>query len=321
MRITSHNPPEPQRRDFWKEVLAVQGSVTPFVKTRVLLFTVWGFIVWYLSAHMGYQTNMGVAPYEIIGVVLALLLVMRTNSGYDRWYEGRKLWGGIVNQSRNLGIMGVAYGPQESGWRKRYLSWVAAFPHASRHSLRGERDLWDMQGLLSDAEIRELQSVDHMPNACSMQVAKLLREGVKSGELDRFAFMKMEEQRSQLIDYIGACERIIKTPLARVMSIKIRRFLFLYLAVLPLAIVDKCGLLTPILTMFVAYPLLSLDQIGIELENPFSEERLSHLPLGDIGDVIQENVMALEDEPFDVDGGLDVGEPRARTLRTAGSAS
>lgn len=316
MRISGNNEFEPHCRDFWREVLAVNGSITPYVKTRVFLFFLWGGLVWLGSGHLGIQTGMGVAPYEIIGVVLALLLVMRTNSGYDRWYEGRKLWGGIVNQSRNLAIMGATYGPQDRGWRSRLLRWVAAFPHAARHSLRGERDLWDMRGLLSEPEIRALEQADHLPGYCSLQVARLLQQGVQQGDLDRFAFMKLEEQRSQLIDHIGGCERIMKTPLARVMSIKIRRFLFLYLAVLPLAIVDKCGMLTPLLTMFVAYPLLSLDQIGIELENPFSEKRLSHLPLGDIGDAIQENVMALDEEPLELESDPAVSAPSVAHSRT-----
>jgi putative membrane protein len=77
-------------------------------------------------------------------------------------------------------------------------------------------------------------------------------------------------------------------------SIKIRRFLFLYLLLIPLAVVDRSGYLTPILTILVAYPLLSLDQIGIELENPFSKSRLSHLPLDDISATIERNVLALD---------------------------
>ena len=112
--------------------------------------------------------------------------------------------------------------------------------------------------------------------------------------MDGFAFMRADDQRAQLIDHIGACERILATPLAKVVSIKVRHFIFLYLALLPLAIVDKSGMLTPFLTMLVAFPLLALDQIGIELENPFSVLRLSHLPLGEISGKIQGNVMSLD---------------------------
>ena len=134
----------------------------------------------------------------------------------------------------------------------------------------------------------------HMPTAVAQQQALLLREAVESGGMDRFAFIQAERERAQLIDHIGACERILKTPLARVFSIKIRRFLFIYLFVLPFALVDKSGLLTPLITALVAYPLLALDQIGIELQNPFSENQLSHLPLADICQTIEDNVLALD---------------------------
>ncbi len=300
-----------ERRDFWREVLALNGSVTPFVQRRVLVFGLWGAIVWGVSALSGVQTHLGVAPYEIIGVVLALLLVIRTNSGYDRWYEGRKLWGGIVNQSRNLGVIGVCYGPRDPAWRNTFLRWTAAFPHLARHCLRDERDLSDLSDLLEPKDIRQLEQADHPPLLASVQIGRLLTQARDRDEMDGFVFMRAEDQRSQLIDHIGACERILRTPLAKVVSIKIRRFLLIYLLALPLAIVDRTGVITPFLTMLVAYPLLSLDQIGIELENPFWTNRLSHLPLETIGSTIQRNVLAIENPPtfYSVERGDDYQSP------------
>ncbi len=134
-----------------------------------------------------------------------------------------------------------------------------------------------------------------MPLYVSLQIGRMLRDAVREGRLDRFAFLEAERERAQLIDHVGACERILKTPLARVFSIKIRRFLFFFLSSLPIALVDKTGALTPLITCFVAYPLVSLDQIGVELQNPFSKARLSHLPLSEICDAIQENLFALLD--------------------------
>lgn len=289
-----------ERRDFWREVLAIHGSVTPYIRQRVLVFGLWAAVVCVIAAYSGIETSLGVAHYEIVGVVLALLLVLRTNSGYDRWWEGRKLWGGIVNQSRNLAMIGVAYGPKDPDWRDDFLRWTAAFPHLARHSLRGERDVSDLADLLSGEELRQLQNADHIALHGSMQVARLLENALENGDMNEFVFMQAEGQRSQLIDHLGACERILNTPLAKVVSIKIRRFLFLFLIVMPIAIVERCGALTPLLQILVAYPLLSLDQIGIELENPFSVRRLSHLPLQDIGNTIQRNVLALRDKPASV---------------------
>ena len=286
-----------ERREFWSEVFTLHNSVTPEIKGRLGVFGAFATVIWLIGANSSYIPTSGVAPYELIGVVLALLLVLRTNSGYDRWYEGRKLWGGIVNQSRNLAQISLAYGPRESAWRSGMIRWTAAFSHACRHSLRGEFNLDDMRQLLGDRQTEELVTAQHMPMYVAGRLARLLRQALDSGQLDKFAFLQAEQQRDQLIDHIGACERILKTPLAKAFSVKIRRFLFLYLVALPFGILDKAGVMTPIIVMIVAYPLLSLDQIGVELQNPFSTKRLSHLPLEDICATIQENLLAcLEDE-------------------------
>jgi putative membrane protein len=285
------------RQDFWSEVFRVQGSVTPYVIWRVLFFAAAATVVWGVAVYYNIHTGLAVAPYEIIGVVLALLLVLRTNAGYDRWYEARKLWGGIVNQSRNLGTIGAIYGPKDPVWQDQFARWTAAFAHACRHSLRGETDVSDMSELLGKQEAARLAKSPHLPMYVAGRLASLLRRAVDSGAMDRFAFMQAEHERAQLIDHVGACERIIRTPLAKVFSIKIRRFLFLYLVALPIAIVDKTGAMTPLIVLVVAYPLLSLDQIGIELQSPFSRERLSHLPLDEISANIENNVRGFLVDP------------------------
>jgi putative membrane protein len=284
-------------KDFWKEVFSYQGSVTPYVLGRVLIFGLISWLVWFVAHTLNLHTGLAVAPYEIIGVVLALLLVMRTNSGYDRWYEARKQWGGIVNQSRNLALVGTTLGPKDREWQREFVRWTAAFAHICRHSLRNEREVQDITHLVGEPEVRRIQDAVHMPSYVAARLALMLRQAVQRGEMDHFAFLRAETERSLLIDYVGACERILKTPLAHVFSIKIRRFLFIYLLALPLAIVDKTGWLTPFVTVLVAYPLLSLDQIGIELQNPFAVTRLSHLPLDEICRTIENNVVALAEDP------------------------
>jgi ion channel-forming bestrophin family protein len=290
------------RQDFWKEVFTFNGSVTPYIQYRVLGFVAFAWAVGFLAGYEHFKTGFGVAPYEIIGVVLALLLVLRTNSGYDRWYEGRKLWGGIVNQSRNLALIGLNYGPDDVEWRTHFARWVALFSHVCRLSLRGERDAAALAPIIGPEEAARVVEAQHMPTYVAGRIDALLRQALVEQRLDRFAFIQAQNERAQLIDHVGGCERILKTPLARVFSIKIRRFLFLYLIVLPVAIVDKAGDLTPIIIMLVAYPLLSLDQIGVELQYPFSPQRLSHLPLESICSTISDDVLALLDEPPETAG-------------------
>ncbi|TWT34777.1 Bestrophin, RFP-TM, chloride channel [Blastopirellula retiformator] len=222
--------------------------------------------------------------------------------------------------------MGVIYGPKDPAWRASYVRWVAAFSAVCRHSLRGQttyEEISDLVPVVGRVETQRLAQANHMPMYVVRRVGEMLRQAVETGDMDQFFFLKAEDERARLIDHIGACERILKTPLAIAFSIKIRRFLFLYLLFLPMALVDFVGWFTPLMTILIAYPLLSLDQIGVELQNPFCHRRLNHLPLGDISKTIRENLLASVEElpemvPFDENDRSDFanGAPRnPRSLR------
>ncbi len=287
------------RRRFWKDAFAIRGSATPKVLPDVATFGVISaaicFLAWQAEQSFAIRIGLEVAPHEIIGAALGLLLILRTNAGYDRWWEARKLWGGIVNQSRNLAISALAYGPDQPLWRSQFIRWAAVFPHAARASLRQQPVPAEITALLGrEAEVH-LANANHMPNVVAYVLARQLHIACVNHNLDRFAFLQIDKERALLIDHIGACERILKTPLPLVYSIKIRRFITLFLATLPFVLLHRLSSdwLVPSITMLVAYPLLALDRIGSELQNPFSEKNLSHLPLTEISANIERNLFAL----------------------------
>lgn len=286
-------------RNFWNQATALNGSVTPYVFKQVLSFGLFAALVSllepYLEKRFGVKFALEVNPFEIAGAVLGLLLVFRTNAGYDRWYEARKLWGGIVNQSRNLAIAGLSYGPGNSDWRREFVTWIAVFPHIARLSLRSEAPDEKVIALIGEDAARHIENSGHMPSFVTFKLGQLLQEALDHHELDHFVFLQIDTQRAQLIDHIGGCERILKTPLPLAFAIKIRRFIVMFLVALPIALAHQVNRewLIPLITMAVAYPLLSLDQIGVELQNPFLKRNLNHLPLGDISDTIEKNVLGL----------------------------
>ena len=280
---------------FWTEIDKIEGSAIPYVFRRTLVFGLIALLVTLVEKHPAFpNVAIPMAPYEVLGVALGALLVLRTNAGYERWWEGRKLWGGIVNQSRNLVIQALSYGPDDPDWRRRIVGWTAAFAHVSRRSLRGQRHLPELEKLVGTVKAQRIASVEHMPTAVALAIGQLLREGAEMG-MDRFAFVRAEEERAKLIDHIGGCERILKTPLPEAYSIEIRQFIFVFLVALPFGILLKVDWLTPLVTMLVAFPILALDEIGVELENPFSTLRLNHLPLDKICEHLEQNLMSLLD--------------------------
>jgi putative membrane protein len=294
----------PDRNGFWREAFTIEGSITPRVINYVISFGVIAAAVvgasWIVERKFEVRLGLPVAPFEIAGAALGLLLILRTNAGYDRWWEGRKLWGGIVNQARNIVISALAYGPADQAWREKLVRWTAVFPHIARCSLRGEPPSPEVVALVGQDNADQIASANHMPSFVALKLGGLLRDACEHGKMDRFAFMQLDKERAMLIDHIGACERIKKTPLPLVYAIKIRRFIALVLLTLPFALlhrIEESEWLIPFITMLVAYALVSLDQIGIELQNPFSKQFLSHLPLGEISANIEENLTALLEMP------------------------
>ncbi len=287
------------RRKFWREAFAWKGSVTPLVLPSVLAFGLIAIAVctaaWLLERQLDMKLGLEIAPFEIAGAALGLLLILRTNAGYDRWWEARKLWGGIVNQSRNLVIDALAYGPSDPEWKEQFTRWAAVYPHIARSQLRGAPPSLEVAQLVGPVVSAQIAMSPHMPSFVALQLAHMLREACDAGTLDRFAFLQLDRERAALIDHLGACERILKTPLPMVYAIKIRRFLAVFLITLPFALLHQLQAiwLIPLITMMVAYPLVSLDQIGVELQNPFSLRNLGHLPLDDISRTIEQNLMGL----------------------------
>ncbi len=125
------------------------------------------------------------------------------------------------------------------------------------------------------------------------RLAALLRRAREADGLDDFAFLRIERERAALLDYVGGCERILKTPIPEVYSVTIRRLVVLYVCALPFALVGPAGPLSPVYAFLIAYPILTLEQIGAELQNPFVTRSLSHLDLEELCRTIEENVRAV----------------------------
>jgi len=216
--------------------------------------------------------HLTVTPFEYTGVVLGLVLVFQTNAGHERWWEARKLWGAIVNQSRNIAFEALSYGntlnvgSQQPLLLTDIVKWTVAF---------------------------SLKSAIHMPLFVVGKIADLLQQARLSGHIDGFDLMIIEDQRSLLIDHIGACERILKTPMPLVYAIKVRRFILIFLLLLPFSLMDNLHFSAVCIFFLMANSLLSLDRIGIELQNPFATKNLSHLPLGTICDSIKLHCLTL----------------------------
>ncbi len=283
-------------RNIWAEAFSWQGAAGRRVLPSTLAFGVFATFVYLLYLYYYPDLTLEIGPHEVAGVLLGLLLVMRTNAGYDRWWEARKLWGGIVNQTRNLALLGLAHGPADERWREQFIRWTAAFAWTAKARLRSETVVPELVPLLREEETARVQAAEHMPLCAALRIDDLLCQACqRENGMDRFAFLQAQRERAGLIDHIGGCERIRSTPLASVYSLTISRFILFFLATLPFALLHKFEKewMVPLVTVLIVHPVLVLDQLGIELQQPFSTRSINHLPLDEICRNIERNLLAL----------------------------
>ena len=293
----------PEYKMFIRTALAWGGSATPIVLPRVIIAAFYCILVLCVEKVFPFL-SLQLEPFEYSGAALGLLLVLRVNAGIDRWWEARKIWGTIVNQSRNLALVGFGYAEKPGATVDEFLKWVAIWPYVMKQSLREQKDLLPVAKIIGEEWTSKIRQAQHMPFYVGFKITQLLKK-LRSEGLDSFAFQRAETERSILIDAIGACERIKNTRMPLALAIITRRFIFLFLTLLPFALGAKLSWIAPFVVALVAYPMFSLDEIGAELQNPFSQSNLNHLPLDSICSTIALNVLSLTFENPGINSNID----------------
>lgn len=229
--------------------------------------------------------------HSVLGFVISLLLVFRTNTAYDRWWEGRKIWGGITNSSRNLAIKVRGMLREEEDIRY-FNQTIPLFAFALRNLLREHEDYQDLDPAL------DLQHGKHVPN----RVAALLYSRVNAlhvqGQLSNTQFLALEQEVKALTDHGGACERIKNTPIPFTYSVFIKKFIFFYVMTLPFGWAFSMGYFIIPVVVLILYALASLELIAEEIENPFGTDA-NDLPLDQICHNIRKHVGELLAEPLE----------------------
>ena len=224
--------------------------------------------------------------YSLVGFVLSLLLVFRTNTAYDRWWEGRKKWGELVNNSRNLAIKISAL--TDDVQTKQYFSrMIANYAISMKEHLR-EGVITDGLDLTQD-EKKEIANYEHKPNYIITMLYKKLDELKKNGKLTEENYIVIDVNLKSFSDIIGACERIKNTPIPYSYSMFFKKFIFIYVTTLPLAFVHSFGYYSSLVSIFVFYVLVSMEILAEEIEDPFGTDD-NDLPTDSLSEKIKSNV-------------------------------
>ncbi|RYY31619.1 MAG: hypothetical protein EOO04_00390 [Chitinophagaceae bacterium] len=230
--------------------------------------------------------------HTLLSFAISMLLVFRTNTAYDRWWEGRKLWGTLVNTSRNLAIkMNAILDPQDQTNRKFFKKIIPMYASVLSHHLNSEQT----RLALDESDHPELSHVDnnkHVPNQVAAillaRVNRLYLDGILKGD----QLIIINHELETFTNVCGACERIKNTPIPYSYSTFLKRFIFIYVMTLPFSLVFSLGyLVIPVVSM-IFYVLATLELIAEEIEDPFGGDA-NDLPTQKMADNIRKHVSEL----------------------------
>ena len=209
--------------------------------------------------------------HTLLGFAISMLLVFRTNTAYDRWWEGRKLWGSLVNNSRNLAMkLHVILPADEIAQRSFFRKIIPAYAYALHQHLRREQTRIE---LFEDEEHKHvfsaIDSGKHIPNQVAALMYKHIQHLHKDGIISAEQLLFLNSELASFTDICGACERIKNTPIPFSYSVFIKKFIFVYVMTLPFGYVFQLGFYVVPVVAFIFYVLASLEMIAEEIEDPF----------------------------------------------------
>lgn len=239
---------------------------------------------------------LNVQIFSLLGVILSIFLVFRTNTAYDRWWEGRKQWGALVNNTRNLAVYVHAMFPKQDQEVRRYFAkQISNFCIALVDHLRDGVKL-DKLIYLSDDEKEVYQTKGHIPNYIAYEIFNRMAEAHRNQEITEGDYINIKDNHQALLDILGVCERIRRTPVPFSYAVYLKIYITAYAIMLPFALVTAFGWATIPLVMFIFFSLIGVELLGEEIEDPFGLD-CNDLPTGDIAHTIKTNVFEiLEDK-------------------------
>lgn len=234
-------------------------------------------------SHKDYVKNITLM-HSLLGFVISLLLVFRTNTAYDRWWEGRRQWGALVNNSRNLAVKLSAILTE----KEDKIFFKKAIPNFAQTLNLHLKDEKISHELFEEYNIN-VSHKKHKPNQLIKLMSKKLFELKRQNKLTEENLLFINPELTSFLDICGACERIKNTPIPFSYSVFLKKFIFFYVMTLPFGYVFSLGYYTIPVVIFIFYVLASLELIAEEIEDPFGNDE-NDLPTAQIAENIKKNI-------------------------------
>jgi putative membrane protein len=288
------------RDNWWRNCFAWPGTVLPSVLGLVGLLTAFCLVLYLVNTLVLLPNNivfqgLDASSHTVLGIALSMLLVFRTNSSNNRFWEARSHWGMLVNTSRNLVRLGAQSAPPADDLARLTTAYVILV----KEQLRDQRDLACIQHLVSGRVLERLRGVNNPAQVLASFLTGWVVSRRAERRIEEWQGARMEWLIDTLLDSQGGCEKIHRTPLPFVYATLMKQVLFVYLITLPFVLLPRMDFMAPLAVAVVALGLLGIEEAGVEVEDPFGLEP-NHLPLDQICATIGRDVADLTsgDQPL-----------------------
>ncbi|MCC3215454.1 hypothetical protein LIV57_09305 [Chryseobacterium sp. X308] len=266
-----------QRTNWLKMLFIWRGSVLKKIVIQLTIITLFSLAIYFFKGKIfDYKVHLNPTIFTLIGLALAIFMGFCNSASYDRFWEGRKLWGLLVIETRSLTrqILSLVNdsSPEAKEEKEKIIKLISAFAWSLNFQLRDKSGTEHLERLLSSEQLEKVKNKKFIPNSILGFIADWLSEQNKKGNIDTIVMTSMDHQLNQFSNISGGCERIYNTPLPFAYSVLLHRTVYLYCFWLPFGLVDSLGWMMPLIVLLISYTFIALDAIIQEIGEPFGEE-------------------------------------------------
>lgn len=281
-----------KKKTWFSVLLQWKYSVIPSIRYKVIFSALFGVLISVLY-YFKFPVSLPILSSLVPSIVLGLLLVFRTNTAYERFWEGRKLWGTLVNTVRNLSrtiwVTVIENTPEDRDEKIKVLRLLVAFAVSTKLHLRSENINEELHKLMPEEWFKKLENMNHPPLEIAFWISDYLQKQSEKNCLNNYQLISLLKLLDTMVDCLGSCERILRTPIPLAYSIHLKQLILIYCLTLPFQVVSQLGGWTGIIVGIISFTIFGIEAIGIEIENPFGHDP-NDLPLDTICQTMERNI-------------------------------
>ena len=279
-------------------LFVLQGSYFKrLIVPQVLLF-IFSFLIYFYQTHIATEpVPLNPSVFAILGISLAIFHGFCNNAAYDRFWEGRKLWGTLVWLSRNIARQVLTLPNVSMAEKQAFIRHQIAFAHSLRQQLRGEDNTANLQRLLTVEEQHAVVGQNFIALRLTQIMGQMLANWQAEQKIDVWQWQSLDNTLGEIAHIQAGCERINNTPIPYAYFVLLHRTVYLYCFMLPFGLGNTIGWVTPFVVSFVGYTFMALNEIVDEISEPFGTGE-NELPLGMMCDTIETQLSMLSHQQF-----------------------